>query len=74
MAQNLGEPAAEEAMRLAARKLYEWAELENALFIRPACTEPFVSRGSLQILSDNGAVGWHPQFIERLKHLLEKAS
>jgi hypothetical protein len=74
MEQNLGQSAAEEAMRVAARKLYEWAELESALFIRPACREPFVSRGSLQMLADGGDVGWHPQFIDRLKHLLEKAS
>jgi hypothetical protein len=74
MKQNLGHCAAEDAMRVAARRLYEWAELESALFIRPACTEPFVSRGSIQMLSDGGSVGWHPQFIERLKHLLERAS
>jgi hypothetical protein len=74
MVQNLGQSAAEDAMRVAARKLYEWAELESALFIRPACTEPFVSRGSLHVLADDGSVGWHPQFIDRLKHLLEKAS
>lgn len=72
MAQELGKPATEEAMRIAARELYKWAELEATLFIRPACIEPFVSRGSLQILSDQAVVGWHPQFIERLKHLLEE--
>lgn len=74
MVQRLGQQAAEEAMRQAAQTLYEWAELEKDLLIRPACTEPFVSRGSLQILADAGDVGWHPEFSERLKHLLERAS
>lgn len=74
MSQELGELAAEAQMRTAARKLYEWAELEGAMFIRPACREPFVSRGSLQILSDQGDIGWHPHFLDRLKHLLERAS
>jgi hypothetical protein len=57
MIQEVGEAAAEQAMRGAARKLYEWAELESSLFIRPACTEPFVSRGSLHMLADDGRVG-----------------
>ena len=74
MEQELGEEAAEAAMKVAARKLYEWAELESQLFIRPACREPFVSQGSFQLLSDGGKVGWHPEFLDRLKHLLEKAS
>src|SRR5262249_51521441 len=73
MIQDIGEAAAEEVMRAAARKLFEWAELEASIFIRPACTEPFVPRGSLQILADNADIGWHPQFMARLKHLLETA-
>lgn len=73
MVQDLGADAAEQVMRGTARKLYEWAELESSLFIRPACTEPFVSRGTLQLLADDGRVGWHPQFMQRLKHVLEQA-
>ena len=68
-----GTEAAEQVMRAAARKLYQWAELESSLFIRPACTEPFVSRGTLQMLADDGRVGWHPEFMQRLKHVLEQA-
>lgn len=74
MIQDLGADAAEQAMRVAARRLYEWAELEGTLFIRPACQEAFVSRGSLHILADVGKVGWHPEFLERLRPLLENAS
>ena len=69
--EELGQEAAEEAKREAARKVYEWAE--SAVFaIRPNVTEPFVTRGSYQILSDQLRVGWHPNFLERLQYLLER--
>ncbi len=70
MKDDLGEQAAEEAMKAAARKLYGWAELEASILIRPACTEGFVPRGSLQLLADKAQVGWHPEFLSRLQHLL----
>ena len=69
MAQDIGEQAAEEEMRRAARQLYWWAELEALLPIRPAVIEPFVTRGSLQILADSRKIGWHLKFFERLKFL-----
>jgi hypothetical protein len=74
MVQELGPDAAEAHMREAARKVYRWAEQEIALLIRPACIEPFVPRGSLQMLADLGRVGWHPQFVDRLRAMIEEAS
>lgn len=38
--------------------------------IRKFCTEPFVMRGSYEMLSDKMDVGWHKEFVERLKSLL----
>lgn len=73
MVQDLGAEAAEAQMREAARQLYSWAEQEIGILIRPACTEPFVPRGSLQMLADSGKVGWHPQFLDRLKALVGEA-
>lgn len=70
MVQDLGKKVAENKMRQAARTLYGWAEREASFLIRPACHEPFVTRGSLQILADGRTVGWHPEFIQRLEHLL----
>ena len=35
------------------------------------CQEPFITRGSYHILSDKQKVGWHPEFQNRLKFLLE---
>lgn len=38
--------------------------------IRPKCQEAFVMRGSYHILANQLKVGWHVDFFERLKHLL----
>jgi hypothetical protein len=74
MLDDLGQEVAEPKMVEAARILYKWAEQDAAFLIRVACNEPFICRGSLQMLSDTRNVGWHPQFIERLKHIVSEAS
>jgi hypothetical protein len=56
------------------RRFYRWVELDAKFPIRPRCEEAYVMRGSFHILADAGQVGWHPEFIERLKHLMEAAS
>ena len=62
-------PADDEKLR-AAKDVYRWVE-ESVFPIRANVTEAFVTRGSLQMLSDRLRVGWHPEFLERLRHLLE---
>jgi hypothetical protein len=69
MRDELGVNAADHAKEAAARKVLEWAE-RTCIPIRPAVTEPFVSRGSLHILSDDLRIGWHADFRDRLAHLL----
>ena len=69
MAQDIGEKAAEEEVRKHARQLYKWAEMDALFPIRSAVKEPFVTRGSLQILADYKKIGWHLEFFERLKLL-----
>lgn len=71
MRENLGEQAAEEAKRAAARALYEWVETWPHRPIRGGVTEPSIARGSYHMLADERRVGWHPEFVERLKALLE---
>lgn len=44
--------------------------MNKNITIRKLCTEPFVMRGSYEILSDKLDVGWHRDFVERLKVLL----
>lgn len=69
MRDELGDSAADDAKTSAARKVLEWAEKTN-IPIRPAVTEPFVTRGSLHMLADELRVGWHLEFKERLSHLI----
>lgn len=62
--------AAEQAKKTAGQTLYGWVETANHPRIRPGVTEPFVSRGTYQILSDARRVGWHLEFKERLQQLV----
>lgn len=70
MKDELGEASAEDAKKSAARSVLAWAE-RAALPIRPGVTEPFLCRGSLHMISDDGRIGWHPNFRELLFAVLE---
>lgn len=76
MREELGEVATEEEKKKAAQALYNWVEFDARFTIRQNCQEPFITRGSYQILADDDPprlprVGWHPEFKERLQQLLE---
>jgi len=73
MCRQLGADAAEDAKRRAAQAVYQWVELDANITIRPQCTESFVTRGSFQMLADELKVGWHPDFADRLRRLLDEA-
>ncbi len=70
LADKLGEAAAEDAKRSAAQKVYAWVE-DSCYPIRPQVQHPSMTRGSFHILADTLRLGWHPEFMQRLKHLLE---
>ena len=67
---ELGSSATEELKKKTASEVYRWVE-QNVIAIRPNVTEPFVTRGSFHMLSNELKVGWHPEFMDRLRHLLE---
>jgi hypothetical protein len=69
MRDKLGAQTVEVAKVEAARSVLEWAE-RTSIPIKPAVTEPFVTRGSMHILADDLRIGWHPEFRERLAHIL----
>ena len=69
MRDELGDDATEDSMEQAARAVLNWAE-RNVLNIRPNMDEPFISRGSFHMLSDDERIGWHPDFEERLASLM----
>ena len=53
------------------RRLYN--QMEDVLIpIRPNCVEPYVCRGSYHMLADDAdaELGWHPEFVERLRTVL----
>ena len=71
MKDELGNEAAEVEKLRAAQDLYAWVENAPELFIRPEVKHPTIVRGSYQMLADDQKVGWHPEFIERLRHILD---
>jgi len=71
MKDELGDSEAEKARKRAAQTLYKWVETGTHRSIRAGVTEPCIARGTYQILADKLRVGWHPEFLERLKQLLE---
>jgi len=71
MRDELGVDASEESKKIAAQTLYKWVETATHPQIRPGVTEPSISRGTYQILSDSQRVGWHLEFKERLYQLFE---
>lgn len=71
MKEIIGPQAAEDECVRQARALYRWAEQDAQIWIRPACREPFVMRGSFHKLSDESRVGWHPEFRDRLRAILD---
>lgn len=79
--EKLNDDSAENALREAGATLYNWAEFETgkieSLRIRARVTEPYVLRGSFQILADvtpEPRVYWHPRFLDRLGKVLGVAS
>lgn len=69
-------PDNEEGRTIAGFQLY--ADIsQRSLPIRRECNDPFISRGSLHMLADELRIGWHVEFVARLRDLVsseEKAS
>jgi hypothetical protein len=57
--------ADDEAKARLGRELFQRLDSDAArevvFFIRPRCTEPSISRGSLHKLADEGRLAWHPE-------------
>lgn len=68
---DMGELAEEEAKRRFARRVFAWME-DCRISIRARVTHESMVRGSLHMLADDLRVGWHPEFVARLSHLLER--
>jgi hypothetical protein len=67
--------ATEASQKAEGQELYERVQ-GVGLRIRDRVSEPFVTRGSYHILADQEAppLGWHPEFVARLRALLEESA
>jgi hypothetical protein len=75
MRQELGEEAAEAEMKKAGRAL--WTRLDQEVLLprlRERLDTPTVPRGTLHGLADVERVGWHPDYRDRLRQILEEAA
>lgn len=59
----------EEAKKKCGILIYNWMELEAKFPIRKYVDEPYVMRGSYHMLAEDQKIGWHPDFIEKLKEI-----
>ena len=67
---EVGEAASDVERKAAARSVLQWAE-RASIPIRPGVTEPFLCRGSLHMIADEGRIGWHPDFRTLLSPVLD---
>ena len=68
---KLGKDATEAKNLKASEEIYNWVESHSHTPIRRGVIESAIARGSYQILSDSQKVGWHIEFQNRLRQLLE---
>jgi len=71
MRDDLGDATTEAAKKEAAQALYKWVETNVHPSIRVGVTEPSIARGSYQMLSDGKRLGWHVDYPELLKGVLD---
>jgi hypothetical protein len=69
MCDEIGTAATDDAKQTAARSVLQWAE-RATIPIRLGVTEPFLCRGSFHMISDDGRIGWHPDFRDMLTSVL----
>jgi hypothetical protein len=63
---DIADSANEDKLISSGKKVFAWVEHDANIPIRKSCTDPFITRGSYQILANQLRVGWHPQFKDRL--------
>lgn len=67
--EELGKPGTD--LRALGKKMFyrldEDAARYEVFFIRPRCSEPAISRGSLHKLAESGKLGWHPEDIAKIR-------
>lgn len=67
MKENIDESTLEKIKIELGKELYNRILIESKIHIRERCNEPFIMKGCYHKLSNELKVGWHPEFIDKLK-------
>jgi hypothetical protein len=59
----------DDAGRCASGMSLYWDLSQRHMPIRASCTDGFIARGSLHMLADELRIGWHVDFVDRLREL-----
>ena len=65
-----GPPTSDDEAAVLGREVFARAEKDITIRIRPRCSAAYVTRGSLHMLADSLRIGWHPDWVARLRRLL----
>lgn len=71
---NMPDTADDAAKQRVGRELLERTLAQTSIRIRERYSDPFFSRGKHHELADDGKVGWHPEFEEKLRSMLFERS
>ncbi len=74
MREVLESKGGDDEKRIAGRDLFYWMDGEADIRIKPRFDDPFLMRGSYHELANRLKVGWHADFLERLRHLVLEAA
>lgn len=69
--EEYGDEIIEKEKKKLGKELYNNIE-EKDIRIRQRCSEAFIMRGSYHMLSNELKIGWHIDFYERLKYILDQ--
>jgi hypothetical protein len=67
---RLGDSADEDAKAMAGHELFVSLTNQIVVKVRDRFDDPFFMRGQLHAFSDVGAVGWHADFVDRVRALI----
>lgn len=74
MKEDIEELPSEDRMAKLGKDLFNWSQKNNFIPIRRDYLDAYFSRGSCHVLANSLKIGWHPEFAERLGHLIEQAA
>ncbi len=69
---GLGDGADEDTKQKAGHALFQQVSNQTVVKVRERYAEQFFSRGQLHSFANVGRLGWHPEFEDRVKELIEK--